>query len=128
MFKNVIKMLCLEICLVSDNLAIHNDSEFLSLNPVPGLQIQSGEVLHPDVGSIFICELSPDFNFSVGKVFCCLFKFEFSAFDSAILIFSFFGHQLLPKYEKSLKPVVFVCGKEATPGFCGRLPFLWRNC
>ena len=47
-------MLCLEICLVSDNLAIHNDSEFLSLNPVPDLQIQSGEVLHPDVGSISI--------------------------------------------------------------------------
>ena len=57
-------MLCLEICPVSDNLAIHNDSEFLSLNPVPDLQIQSGEVLHPDVGSISICELSPDFNFS----------------------------------------------------------------
>ena len=62
MLKNVIKMLCLEICHVSDNLAFHNDSEFLSFNPVPGLQIQSGEVLHPDVGSISICELSPDFK------------------------------------------------------------------
>ena len=47
-----------------------------------------------------------------------MFKFEFSAcLDSGLLIFSVFGHQLLPKYEKSLKPVVFVCGKEATPGF-----------
>jgi hypothetical protein len=35
----------------------------------------------------------------------------------AFEFFSVFGHQLLPKYEKSLKPVVFVCGKEATPGF-----------
>ena len=64
MLKNVIKMLCLEICLVSDNLAIHNDSEFLSLNPAPGQQIQSGEVLHPDVGSISICKLGPDINLS----------------------------------------------------------------
>ena len=49
MLKNDIKMLCLEICPVSDNLAIHNDSEFLSVDQVPGLQIQSGEVLHPVV-------------------------------------------------------------------------------
>ena len=47
-----------------------------------------------------------------------MFKFEFSAcLDSGHLIFSFFGHRLLPKYEKSLKSVVFVCGREATPGF-----------
>ena len=59
MLKNVIKRLCLEICPVS---AIHNDSEFLTLNPAPGQQIQSGEVLHPDVGSISKCKLSPDFN------------------------------------------------------------------
>ena len=69
MLNNDIKMLCLELCPVSENLAIHNYSEFLSLNPAPGLQIQSGEVLHPDVGSISICKLSPDFNFSLGKVF-----------------------------------------------------------
>ena len=47
-----------------------------------------------------------------------MFKFEFSAcLDSDILIFSLFGYQLLPKYEKSLKPLVFVCGNEATTGF-----------
>ena len=47
-----------------------------------------------------------------------MFKFKFSAcLDSDLLICSLFGNQLLHKYEKSLKPVVFVCGKEATPGF-----------
>ena len=45
-------------------------------------------------------------------------KFEFSVCsDSAILIFWIFDQQLLPKYEKSLKLVVFVSGKETTPGF-----------
>ena len=54
------------------HIKICSKAEFLSLNPVPGLQIQSGEVLHPDVGSISICELSPDLNFSLGKVLTSL--------------------------------------------------------
>jgi hypothetical protein len=45
-------------------------------------------------------------------------KFEFSAcLDSDLLICSLFGNRSLHKYEKSLKPGVFVCGNEATPGF-----------
>ena len=62
-------------CPVSDNLAIHNDSEFLTLDPAPGQQIQSGEVLHPDVGSISKFKLSPDFNFILqGQVFDLIFS------------------------------------------------------
>ena len=44
MFKTCLKMCCLDICPVSDNPTLLNDSDFLKPNPVPGQQVQSREV------------------------------------------------------------------------------------
>ena len=60
--------------------------------------------------------LITEITYSVTLLTICDVTFVFDI-HVKIKVFSLFGHQLLPKYEKSLKLVVFVCGKEATPGF-----------